>query len=220
MTQMQFSTSRTTLTAITFGLAVAGGAAQADIVEFANDPFKTTESLGAFNGTLRYEFDPFANRGLLTIAMMNTSAPANGGYITGFLFNVPGADQLATATLQSASFPFQQTFGNGLNAQPFGIYDAGAALGGMFQGGGSPNNGIGVGQTGEFVFAIEAIDANAFNAADFIVGSTGQDLAVRFRGFENGGSDKIIATIIPAPGALAVMGLAFIAGRGRRRRMC
>lgn len=216
----QFHTNRAAMTALTLGFAIAGGAAQGDMVEFMNDPFKTTESLGTFNGTLRYEFDPFSDRGLLTIAMTNTSAPANGGYITGFLFNIPGNDQLAMASLENASYPFQQTFGNGLNAMPFGTYDAGAALGGNFQGGGSPNDGIGVGETGEFLFAITANDANTFNAADFINGSTGDDLVLRFRGFENGGSDKVIGTIIPAPGALALMGLAFAADRRRRRRSC
>lgn len=214
----QFHTNRAAMTALTLGFAIASGAAQADMVEFMNDPFKTTESLGTFNGTLRYEFDPFSDRGLLTIAMTNTSAPANGGYITGFLFNIPGNDQLATASLESASYPFQQAFGNGLDAMPFGTYDAGAALDGNFQGGGSPNDGIGVGETGEFLFAITANDANTFNAADFINGSTGDDLVLRFRGFVNGGSDKVIGTIIPAPGALALLGLAFAADRRRRRR--
>lgn len=214
----QFHTNRAAMTALTLGFAIAGGAAQADMVEFMNDPFKTTESLGTFTGSLRYEFDPFSDRGLLTIAMTNTSEPANGGYITGFLFNIPGNDQLATASLESASYPFQQAFGSGLDAMPFGTYDAGAALGGNFQGGGSPNDGIGVGETGEFLFAITANDANTFNAADFINGSTGDDLVLRFRGFVNGGSDKVIGTIIPAPGALALMGLAFAADRRRRRR--
>jgi len=96
--------------------------------------------------------------------------------------------------------------GSGLSGEPFGNpFDAGAALGGSFLGGGSPNAGIGVGQTGTFSFLISALDAGGLNASDFLNGGPFDfNFVIRFRGFEDGGSDKVPAAMLTTPNVVPV----------------
>ncbi len=195
---------------------VAAGAsfASADVVNIFGDTGNSTENLGNFEGFVQYDFLG-GSSGLLTVSLTNTSDVDNGGKITGFLFNMDSAD--AVATLASGTHPFTQCTGNGLNGQPFGNpFDAGAALGGKFEGGGSPNKGVAVGDTGLFTFNINASDASSLSALSFMTGAFDFNFLVRFRGFEDGGSDKVPAA--PAPGALALMGAAGLVAGGRRRR--
>jgi MYXO-CTERM domain-containing protein len=189
-------------------------AASADLVAIAGDSANSAEGLGDFVGSVEYT-SIGGDAGTLIISLTNTSDPANGGFITGFLFNIDSTDPGVIAELVSGDYPFDQCDGNGLNGQPFGNpYDAGAALGGNFEGGGNPSNGIGVGDTGTFTFAIIADDAGSLSGNDFLNGPYEFDFIVRFRGFEDGGSDKVP---VPAPGALALLALAGLTA-GRRRR--
>ena len=67
----------------------------------------------------------------------NTSPLSNGGFITAFVFNVPGTADVPTATLASTlgSFatllggppPPADSFNNDVNGAPFGQFDIGAA---------------------------------------------------------------------------------------------
>jgi hypothetical protein len=209
---------------------VGGEIRAASMVSISSDGGNSTEGLGSFTGSISYAADnAFSTSGLLTISLTNTSAAANGGYITGLLFNIGGTDPNAAAAYQpSAGDAFSNCTGNGLSGQPFGNpFDAGAALGGSFLGGGSPLAGIGVGQTGSFSFLVSALDAGSLNASDFLNGGPFDfNFIVRFRGFEDGGSDKVPAMLttpnvvpLPMPLALGAVGLiAAMVGSYRLRR--
>ncbi len=170
--------------------------ASADTFNIVGSPDQSTEGLCNFAGTL--EWTPAADglSGILKVSLTNTTAPALGGRITGFLFNTTSTDGSASFTLLPGStHPFSFAKGNG---QPYGMhFKAGAALGGNWQGGGNPNPGIAVGATGVFSFLVVADDAGSLSAADFAAGPYQHNFVVRFRGLANGGSDKVPG--IPAP---------------------
>jgi hypothetical protein len=158
-------------------------AAQASPIAISGSTADGLEGLGSFTGSLDYN----SANSVFSITLTNTSASAGGGYITGFAFNIAGN---STANLTSGgSF----TGISNVSASPFGTFEEGAALGANWLGGGSPKNGIGVGQTATFVFQILGLDPS-LTTESFLSTSTlsgDNTFAVRFRGFGNGGSDKI-----------------------------
>ncbi|MBN8599364.1 MAG: hypothetical protein J0L78_16960 [Planctomycetes bacterium] len=181
--------------------------AQADMILFSK-----SGASGAVSGSMDYTFVS-GSLGKLTISLTNVSPAPNGGKLTGLAFDIVSADANATASL------FSKTNSNfvgmtNVSAAPFGTFDAGAALGGNWLGGGSPNGGIAVGGSATFVFNITASDASTRTAANFL-GSGDDSLALRFRGFVDGGSDKML---VPSSGtlSLAAGGLVFAARRRRR----
>ena len=211
-----------TRAALVVGLMLGPSVAvQASSIEIFSVGANNTEGLGSFTGSLEYVFDPFGDLDFLSVTLTNTSDPVNGGFITGFVFNIASADDEASATLTSGSHPFENLTDGGLNAQPFGNpFDAGAALGGAFLGGGSPTEGIAVGDTGIFEFDVMAFDAADLTALSFLTGGQYEfNFIVRFKGFENGDSDKVPATIIPLPPALAWGGLGLLGAMFGSRRM-
>ncbi len=204
------------LIAIALGASLSATAA-ADFIQIQADVPASESQLGDFTGSLDWSYSG-GNAGVLTVSLTNTSS--FGGFLTAFLFNIDSSDAGAAASLFFSSFASMTNItGGGLNGAPFGTYDAGAGLNGAFQGGGTPSNGVGVGQTGTFKFNVTASDAGFLSASSFINGPNVYDFIVRFRGFDNGGSDKVPAmvTVVPGPGALALLGLAGLVG-GRRRR--
>jgi hypothetical protein len=210
MTLRSARTSTMVLTAIAI-TAAATSAAQADLINIFADTPNSTENLGNFTGSIDYT--PGIAFGALIITLSNTSAPANDGFITGFVFNIDSVDAAASATLINGTHPFTNT--GPTSGSPFGNFDAGAALGGDFLGAGSPNAGIAVGATGIFTFLVSASDTLALTAASFINGPNEFDFIVRFRGFADEGSDKVPATV-PAPSALALLLLSGCVSRRRR----
>lgn len=195
-------------------------AVQAGRIEIFSVGANNTEGLGSFTGSLEYAFDPFGDLDFLSVTLTNTSDPDNGGFITGFVFNIASADDEASVTLTSGSHPFENLTEGGLNAQPFGNpFDAGAALGGKFLGGGSPTEGIAVGDTGIFEFDVMAFDAADLTARYLTDGPFEFNFIVRFSAFENGDSDRVPATIIPLPPALALGGLGLLGAMFGARRV-
>ena len=190
--------------------------ASADLIHIQSDASNSTENLGSFEGTIDYS--PVNGlEGTLVISLTNTSVASNGGFLTGLLFNFESLDAGANASLASATHPFADTGGG--SGSPFGSdYDAGAALGGDFLGGGSPNAGVAVGATGVFTFSIVASDAASLTASSFINGPYAFDFIVRFKGFVDGGSDKVPAIVVPTSGSLALATLAVLVPIRRRRR--
>lgn len=187
--------------------------ATADLVSIASNAPASAEGLGAFVGSLQWDYLG-GSSGSLTVSLTNTSAPANGGYITSFLFRTAQDPALSGSLVTSSDADFLD-IGFGEAAPPFsGIWSGGAGLGGTFLGGGSPVPGLGVGSSGTFVFAITSSAASTLSASSFL--GTTYDFVVRFRGFNNGGSDKTPGQLVPAPGAAIV--LLGAAARGRRRR--
>lgn len=200
--------------AVAAGLAVSSSAMASVIAIGSNSP-SSTEGLGAFTGSMNYSYVS-GNTGTLVISLTNTSAPANGGKLTGFVFNINSLDAGASASLNAgASHPFSNLFNE--SAAPFGTYRAGAALGGSFLGGGSPNSGIAIGATGTFTFTITASDASSLTASSFFSTPANFAFIARFKGFLDGGSDKVPGLNIPAPGALALVGAGALVARRRRR---
>jgi len=191
--------------------ALAGASASADMISIAGDVGQSTEMTGAtFSGTLDYTFNG-GDSGTLMVSLTNDSPMDVGGFLTGFLFSIASADADASATLAMATDP--DFLNTGAQAgPPFGEFDAGAALNANWAGGGNPSHGMAVGAAEMFEFDVMASDAGALSASSFL--GDGDDFVVRFRGLENGGSDKVPVPA-PATGMLALGGLALAA---RRRR--
>jgi hypothetical protein len=216
-------------------LGVAAGMATASEILVGNTGNSSAmPNLGNFQAVLTY-MDTSAASASLRIDLTNTSPPANGGFITAFVFNNPG-NQISTI---SQGTPFGANFSvigsatvpQTVNGAPFGHFDFGASTGGSFEGGGNPARGFGVGATESFVFNFTGTGLNNLNENSFIntlSGGTGagqgdQSFAVRFRGFLNGGSDKVPGMRQgPEPASLVLFGFTF-AGAGaygliRRRK--
>ena len=193
----------------------SGKTANADTISIFADTFNSEFGLGDFTGSIEYEYE-MGDMGLLTVILNNTSDVDNTGWITGFVFNFGTEDKSAIAALTGATHPFKDAPGE--NGQPYGDpFMAGASLGGDWQGGGggSPELGIGVGKSGTFSFDITATDADILSAGSFLQGPFDFNFIVRFLGFTDEKSDKVPA--VPAPGALALLGLGALAQRRRRR---
>lgn len=210
----------------TCAIALIAGSASADTVAIFGDASSSIENTGAkFTGSVGYDFVS-GNTGTLTVSLTNTTPESVGGFLTGFAFDIASIDASASATLFSA------TNTNFLNtgeedASPFGTFDAGAALRANWSGGGNPNFGIpailGVeaGTTETFIFTVSASDASTLSAASFL-GDSGNWFAVRFRGLNDGGSDKLLVNVVPLPtsalAGLGMLGLGLGIRTARRRR--
>jgi hypothetical protein len=174
------------------------------------------EQQGAYTGSLDF-VQVNATTANLVVTLTNISAAANGGYLTAFAFNV--APGMTIAVSMGSGLPHWQALSNPVDASPLPMFDWGASSSADWQGGGPPAFGIGVGQTVSTTLVITAapgVLAGLTEASFFDASRTGYAFAARFRGFENGMSDKVVG-IVPAPGALALLGIAAAVTRLRRR---
>jgi hypothetical protein len=203
----------------------------------------STEDLGAFTGTVEFNANAFGGAADLAVTLTNTSPSINGGYITGFVFNVADVpDNSVTVTYVASAGDKFKTLTNE-SASPFGTFEYGAAIGGAWLGGGSPTSGIAVGQSRTFLFELSGSSelTAGLSAASFLTtnlpGGTTYPLAVRFRGFANGGSDKVIGgeplpppppppppptQVVPVPaavwGGMVLLGFLGVGKRVRSRK--
>ena len=203
----------------TCAIAMTAVGANADTVAIFGDIASSNGNTGAsFSGSVGYDFVS-GNTGTLTVSLTNTTAPSIGGFLTGFVFDIAGVDAGASATLSSATNSNFLNTGSE-NASPFGTFEAGAALGANWSGGGNPSFGLAIGNTGTFEFLVTASDASSLSASSFF-GDTGDWFAVRFRGLDNGGSDKLLVNVVPLPSAaiagLGMLGLGLGVRTARRR---
>jgi len=192
------------------------------------------EGLGSFTGSMNWNYaGGSATSGYLTISLTNTSSMA--GYLTAFAFNGPSAG--VTYGLQTTSAPAESfgMIGGGANpaglisASPWDAYDVGASVSNQWLGGGSPKKGLQVGETGTYVFNVNAV-ASLLAGFDvlscFADNGDSPEFAVRFRGFANGGSDKVGGlmsaspppTIVPVPLPVALAAAGLLLGFAVRRR--
>ncbi len=199
-------------------VGLTAGAVFADSVNIQGVISASAEQTGAtYSGSLEYNFIS-GSTGELKVSLSNDTPASVGGFLTGFLFR---ADAVTGAGLNSANPVSFQSTGAGSGA-PFGTFDGGAALGGSFLGGGSPSAGLGIGDTGMFVFSITSVSASTLSATDFLGSLDEPGFLVRFRGLADGGSDKVpggsfeVVVPLPGAGALAAAGLAFVGLRRRR----
>ena len=206
------------------GAAAVAAGAQASILRF--NSLLGTEGVGSYSGEFNWTAPVVGGDGCgtLVLTLTNTSAPSNGGYITGFAFNL--VDGLTPDFVEdSTNLPEWQQLTNP-NVSPWGTFDTGAAVGGNWlgsEGSGGPDLGIGVGESWQFTFMIYGDEAFLRELAleDFFHPTHGYEFAGRFRGFDDDDdSDKVPANL-PAPGAIAVLALAgSVARRGRGSHGC
>ena len=175
------------------------------------------EGLGSFTGAMSWTYLG-SGTGTLAISLTNTSNAANGGFLTGFAFNAVNGVNLSLASAPSASW----RAATNVSAHPYPNFDFGAALGGNWLGGGSPTGGIATGTTNTFSFRVSGSDALLATLSDvsFFDASNGYGFAARFRGFEDGGSDKVVGEVLVTPlpetlglAAASIAGLAFFRRR-------
>ncbi len=204
-------------TAAAAALMIGASVCNAAVLNFSSGP--GVEGLGSFTGSMTWTYLG-SGSGSLSVSLTNTSPAANGGYITGFAFNT--VDGL-TMGLTSGRPGFQ--FISPVAANPFEPFDVGAALGGNWLGGGSPLGGMGVGVSDTFVFGVSGSDSLLSTLSElsfFDLDASGQyRFAARFRGFADGGSDKVPGDFtpvpIPMPLAVGAAGLFMVVALRRRR---
>lgn len=196
-------------------LTLAASGASAQVVSIWGDVSGSTERTGAtFSGSVEY-VHLAGNDGQLTIDLTNDSPAPVGGFLTGLLFRGASGDGPLLASLASANPTTFLDTGPAL-AGPFGSFDGGAALYGDWLGGGNPSFGLGIGQSGRFVFDIDSPGAALLTTASFIGSVDEPGMVMRFRGLSGGLSD-MVPVVIPAPSALALLGLGGLVATRRRR---
>ncbi|MFM1830161.1 MAG: hypothetical protein RLZZ558_501 [Planctomycetota bacterium] len=199
--------------------ACLAGAAHASALPIYSVGALSTEGLGAFTGSVEYTYLG-SNTGQLAVSLTNTTDPTIGGFITAFMFRTPESMGTISSSMLSSSYPALTNIPAGASGVPFpGSWIGGAGTGGTWLAGGSPNGGVGVGQTGNWLFQITGAMTSMLTSSMFVGGNSNTDpyaFIVRFRGLENGGSDKVPGEHVPSPAALSLVALA--AGATTRRR--
>jgi hypothetical protein len=196
------------LTAAAVASAAFVGVARADSILITSEGGISTSSLGSFTGVVEFNANAFAGGADLSFKLTNTSPAANGGFLTGFVFNVAKSGlSVGYVDADGSKIGFDDlNTKQGLKANPFGTFEEGAALGGVFLGGASPLKGIAVGQTREFLFNVVG-DLTGVSALTFLSeesvptgNNDGQVFVARFKGFFNDGSDKVVpGEVVPPP---------------------
>ena len=192
---------------------VASGA-QGSTLGFSSLP--GIEGLGFYSGTITWSYLG-SGAGTVAFTLENESPSANGGYLTGIAFNVASGLSLTYASGLAGWSGI-----SGVSASPFPDFDYGAAIGGDWLGGGLADQGIAVDDVGTLVFSVTGADAllSGLSASAFLDGSSGYAFAARFRGFEDGGSDKVLGDppTVPTPSAFAMAATGVLGSIIARRR--
>lgn len=181
-------------------------------------------------GTAEFGFLDEAGDVRVSLKLSNTTPAALGGNITAFVFGLPSGvsyDGSLTdadgsnfeANTSPSTTPFSNVASNGSFDLLFGI-------GGVFNGGGNPNNGIGTGSDATLTFLLDTSDDAATVESAFLSGfeadgASSLGAAMRWRGLANGGSEKLLyvpqTAVVPLPAA-AWLALAGLGGLGAARR--
>ncbi|MCE2884081.1 MAG: hypothetical protein LW806_04145 [Planctomycetaceae bacterium] len=185
--------------------AGVAGSASASLY-FSSGP--SIAGLGTFTGSMTFVATG-ATTGQLSVELTNTSPIGNSGWLTAFAFNVVDGVSLSLAPGSTWNFLVNPA------GSPYGDFDFGASTSESWEGGGPPSNGIAIGSTLTTVFTVTANASVLATLTDssFLDDSGGHAFVARFRGFADGNSDKVTGVVVPAPGALAMLGLV-----GTRRR--
>ena len=198
--------------AITGSIAADAILVTTDNARSSNDP-----SYGLASGSLALE--DFGGGKVLTLTLTNESTV--GGFLTAIAFDAP-------SSMGSGAFVFDGGGGmsglsdawrnlDSVNTAPFGAREFGASVTDQWLGGGSPTRGLAAGETATWTWS-GAFERDA-PVIDFVAD---WNLLLRFRGFDNGASDKVPLRTRPpqgtVPGLAGVPTLLAAGLLGRRRR--
>ena len=141
-----------------------------------------------------------------TIVLTNTSSLANGGFITGDAFDLPGTLGAILVSPTNSGFTLISGAIKVVPITPTREFllttDPSPDPNNSFEGGGNPNTGIAAGSTLTFVFDITGGTlTDSFINESFILNSQ----VIRFRGFSDGGSDKDIMLLATVPEAASFL---------------
>jgi hypothetical protein len=216
MTNFTFSCVRAAVIAIAAaGSAAVSASASMSTASFA--PCASTEGLGSFHADLAYSYYG-GTSATIAITLTNNTDMSLGGYITALALNPSGmSGSLAFVSSTNALFT---AIASPVSAPPYGMFAAGAGLGGQFLGIGDPSAGIAVGGSEIFTFTLtgSAAALAALDAETVLASSPGYGMVVRFRGGAvDDWSDKVVGCALPAPGALALLGAMGLVTKRRRR---
>lgn len=184
-------------------IALAAAFAAAPLTVAAPITLTGNGLLGDYAGSFAYN----STTRTVSVTLTNAATTLPGGKLTGFVFNLPGQPGKVSSVTYvppgGAGSAFSllggSSFSNSVNVNPYGAADFGAALGGDWLGGGSPALGLAIGDTATWDFVLSGDDAylSTLTEAAFLsqlttgAGKPGEAFLVRFKGFVNGGSDKV-----------------------------
>lgn len=180
-----------------------------------NASTESPDSYGNFEGSLTYDA---LSGGMARLILSLTNTSSNDGWLTAIAFD--GAvgtsgwtfDAAASSGLGSAWSDLPAP----INSAPFGSRQYGVATGGSWESGDDPHFGLASGAHAVWVF--DGFGGGDISAIDFLTPNGGHNLLMRFRGFDNGASDKLPATpVVPGPMACAALAGVGLVGRRRRR---
>lgn len=209
----------TTVLGAAFAATVTGSlAADVILVTTDNAMSSNSTSYGIASGSLSWMSVGGGNYSL-TLTLTNESTV--GGFLTAIAFDAP-------SSAGSSGFVFENAPGSGLsnawdnlssvNTAPFGSRDYGASVTNQWLGGGAPTSGLAAGDTGIWTWS-GFVGNDHLTGADFIAD---QNFLLRFRGFDNGASDKVPLRMLPpddvVPGIAGIPVLLGVGLIGRRRR--
>ena len=192
-------------------LAFWAPAASASLVIFGDGQW------GDFTGSITYHAAD-ASHATLQVLLHNSSPLENGGFLTGFALNNPD-NLISTVTAFQSTNPNFKLLGgpgfqDGINGAPYGQFDLGASTFKSLEGGGKPSKGLAVGATETFTFTLAGSLLLSLDEWSFVqelsvgpgIGEGAQFMVARFRGFDNGASNKTAGHAVPLPGTLALLG--------------
>ncbi len=197
--------------------AACAASASAAFSTASYEPCGSTEGLGSFHADLTYSYVGGATA-TITITLTNSTEVSLGGYITALAINYSSTAS-GVGFLSSSSAAFTDIMAP-ISASPYGMFAAGAGLGGSFLGSGDPGGGIAVGGSETFTFVLSGSAAAlaALDAETVLTPDAGYAMVVRFRGGAvDDWSDKVVGCPLPAPGALALLGAVGLVSKRRRR---
>lgn len=178
------------------------------------------EGLGSFEGDFSYSYTSDTTA-TIDVSLTNTSPEDNGGYLTSFAFLFPETASYTDVTFSSSNENFSLLDGS-ISAPPYDDFDLGGSSTSNWLAGGSPEGGIFVGDFATFTFSLLGegflgLDEQSFfNAGD-------PWFVARFRGFLDGGSDKVPAkppSEVPEPAIMFLFGIGLVgmATLGNKRK--